>query len=392
MKRVIGVLCLLVLFFVAAARGPAAVQVVAAAGDPHAYFNGLVARADHWKSYSLRDSKQLDYPKNGGYAECNSCPLYVTYDPAHDPDPRRQDAAKIRIPDFIPSAQLAQPVAPGDTTIVLAWTPALTFGRAIKVDGEVMMYVGQSAIVNNIVPVARAQHGTTATSHAAGARIHLSTNSLPNQVRVPMGTRAGHTYLVTWDAWWGAEFSFDRTNVPTHKTFQFASRGIWWEMQTRYALGRGGAGIGEVSTRTYSGVRGPEVTSADPMPQVGTFMIQPERWTRYWALIDQTASDYDRVSLWVADEQVDPVKIIDRMPLKAVNGIIDEFFLEYNTSTPNLKAGRGPLTAYVRNIVMLQDVGNATSLMVRPLAGTALPAPTPGTAPRAPTNLRILVQ
>ena len=99
-----------------------------AATDGNAYFDALVARGDHWKSFSLRPragqpvgspyyEHQLDHPKDGGYANANSGDLWVTYDPAHDADPNRQDAAKVVIPAFsehhnsrIPD----RPVADGD--------------------------------------------------------------------------------------------------------------------------------------------------------------------------------------------------------------------------------------------------------------------------------------
>ena len=68
--------------------------------SPHAYFDALVARADHWKSYSLRSAAQLARPIDGGYADSNSNPLMVTFAPNEDDDPHAQDAAKVVIPPF----------------------------------------------------------------------------------------------------------------------------------------------------------------------------------------------------------------------------------------------------------------------------------------------------
>jgi hypothetical protein len=60
---------------------------------PHDYFDMLSARADCMVAYSLRDPAQLVE-----YARARYQPLDVTYDPLNDPDPRRQDAAKIVVP------------------------------------------------------------------------------------------------------------------------------------------------------------------------------------------------------------------------------------------------------------------------------------------------------
>lgn len=261
----------------------------------HDYFDTLVARPDHWKSFSLRSNEQMLLHRHS-----KSRPLGVTYDPAKDPDPRRQDAAKVLIP--------------------------------------------------------------------------TTTNQLKNTLRVPMGTEAGHAYLVTWDAWFGAEHTFSRSGVPQRKTFQFASTGIWFEIQSRFKKAES-AGLALVTARGYVGGKtrthaesfGPNVTDINPLlPQVGTFTLQPERWTRYWALIDQRPKDWDLASLWVADAQTDPVQILDRLQVKAINGTIEKFWLEYNTSTSAVLKGRGPLVSYVRNIVMLRDVADPALLLKRP--------------------------
>jgi hypothetical protein len=69
----------------------------AAGEDPHAYFNALVARPDHWKSFSLRSQEQLMK-----YRAADSKPPSVTYDLANDSYPYRQDAAKVLIPAYDP--------------------------------------------------------------------------------------------------------------------------------------------------------------------------------------------------------------------------------------------------------------------------------------------------
>jgi hypothetical protein len=260
----------------------------------HDYFNALVARADHWKSYSLRDAAQVVSLKTS-----NSLPPSVTYDFANDPDPRKQDAAKVLIP--------AQVV------------------------------------------------------------------SIPNQLRLPVGTEDGHTYLFTWDAWFGAELRYANTGISNYKTFQFSSPRtpggadtIWFEINNRWSLAPNEAGLAGVRYyATASTMNGPNVTSTDPLgPTSGTFTIRSETWTRYWVKITQRANDYELVSLWVGDENNDAVQIIDELQF-AVFGSVVQFWLEYNTSTTS--TGAGDRVSYARNWVALRDIADVSSVFQRPL-------------------------
>ena len=64
--------------------------------DPNAYFDTLSVRGDCMVAYSLRDMNQLLAFMD--QANPSIKPWDVTYDPTHDPDPRRQDAAKVVVP------------------------------------------------------------------------------------------------------------------------------------------------------------------------------------------------------------------------------------------------------------------------------------------------------
>lgn len=295
------------------------------ASGPHAYFETLSARSDCMAAYSLRDKDQITK-----YTNAPGKSQRVTYDPANDKDPRHQDAAKIVVPA-----------------------------------GKV---------------------------------------SMGNTVRLPIGTADGTTTLVTWDAWFGAEFQFNKTNIANYKTFQFASPKdrIWWEIRTRFkqdesAHGKrkqgGGAAkkeqasgggknrkhaapseekkapenpthddtgvIGVVDARGYGGQDhpfGPNVTNSAPLsPEVGTFTVRPATWTRYWAFIEQHENDWDLVSLWVADENHDPVQILDRLQL-SVKKSVDQFWLEFNTSSHGKGVELPERVAYARNVAMLRNI------------------------------------
>jgi hypothetical protein len=316
-----------------------------AAPRSHAYFETLAARPDCLAAYSLRDNAQL-----AKYTNAPGRPQRVTYDPESDHDPRRQDAAKIVVPA-----------------------------------GKV---------------------------------------SLGNTVRLPIGTSDGTTTLVTWDAWFGAEFQFAKTNIGNYKTFQFSSPKdrIWFEVRTRFkqdeaahgkrkAARESGAAktgkkvknnkrdaaqtgqpaetaaekppavantkdesgiIGVVDARGYGGQDkpfGPNVTKSAPLsPEVGSFTIRPATWTRYWVLIEQRANDWDLVSLWVGDEQHDPVQIIDRLQL-SVKTSVDQFWLEFNTSSHGKGADLAERVAYARNVAMLRNIDfkDVKALLQRPV-------------------------
>lgn len=69
--------------------------------DPNAYFDTLSLRSECMVAYSLRDMNMLlafmDQPNP------DVKPWDITYDPLHDPDSRRQDGAKVVVPQDIPS-------------------------------------------------------------------------------------------------------------------------------------------------------------------------------------------------------------------------------------------------------------------------------------------------
>src|SRR5688572_28072315 len=131
---------------VALTNGKIRTFVASAAESPHAYFNALVARSDHWKSYSLRSQAQMVE-----YRHPPERPMMVTYDPANDRDLHRQDAAKVVIDPFNDEtyAHLAAPASGGATELVLtatsaSMTAAMTSGRAMKICSEIVTIVRQS--------------------------------------------------------------------------------------------------------------------------------------------------------------------------------------------------------------------------------------------------------
>ena len=91
-------------------------------------------------------------------------------------------------------------------------------GAKIKVDSEIM---NLSAVNGATLTVTRGFFGTTPASHAAGTTVAGSTNSLQNQVWLPMASENGHTYLTTWDVWHSGEQVRSLSGQTSWKTFQF---------------------------------------------------------------------------------------------------------------------------------------------------------------------------
>jgi len=398
MKRVTATCLPVIILALFALDGPflARAGSVAAAGA-HDYFDTLVARSDHWKSYSLRSHQQmLDYRHTAARR------MDVTYDPANDSYYKRQDAAKVTIPEFSGFSELKLPMTADATTVTLTaadslMSSALSDGRAMRIGSEIVTVVRQSGvgIKDGVVTVLRGQHGTAAAAHAAGVAAMGSVTSLLNQLRLPVATQDGYSYLLTWDAWFGPEFDFDNAGIGNYKTFLMGAPNYWLQIDTRFSEAPGPdigmlGGRGNRGGRPWAEAYGEGVTSETPLlPQAGRFNVRPATWTRYWVLIDQRVGDHDPVTLWVADEGRDAVKIFDRLPMN-VPGSIAQFILEFNTSTNDLQPGRGALVAYVRNWVALRDPLEVTGLLQRPGAGVPLP-PLPGPAkPATPQGLRII--
>jgi hypothetical protein len=394
-------------------------RTAAADPDPHAYFTSLIARGDLFRAYSLRPipgapvaspyyENQLLRRALGGYAVSNNTDLgtWINYLYPRDAHPDAQDAAKVVIPPFKPQgadsvARLAVPIGPSTDPIALPAGSSSSYGAAggsVMIDSEIMDVHdpdGPGPLrafdkTTGRLYVRRGGHGTPAVSHGAGAPVRQSTNTVPNAVRLPLGTSDGHTYFFTWDGYWTS--SYLKTGLTNHKAFNFLSKGIWLEPDTHFAGGAGDAKIAgfnvetdvaSFQVRSYNDLggpahwtvgtqeyAGPAVTRTSPLqPQLATFTIRPDRWIRFFVRIEQRANDYDCVDTWVADHSTGPVQIHRRLPVSVRDGTITDFLLEYNTS--NDRFGRGDLrdlVAYVRNFVALRDAPDSDRLLQRPLA------------------------
>jgi hypothetical protein len=152
---------------------------------------------------------------------------------------------------------------------------------------------------------------------------------------------------------------------------------------------------------TDGNTMGPITTNDQPInPKNASFIVKPNTWTRFWIRIQQRANDYDLMDFWVADEQRNPVQIYRQIPISVrptgtpANSIYS-LWLEYNTSTDTfVRQTPRDLVSYVRNVVVLRDAADVSSLLQIPGSGVAI---TPALAPPlatmavpAPINVRII--
>jgi hypothetical protein len=377
------------------------------AGDenPNAYFNAMTARSDHWKSTSLRTQPLID---SVSLIKPNQ---WVTYDASFD-------AAKAVIPAFMDiGLRLGPALAPSADRIVLdkpltqANKNLLIANRGIRVGNEIMTVHIPGNVWGTQFPddltllVQRAQFGTSAGSHAGGAMASISQNNLLSYLRVPLGTEDGNTYLFTWDVRYGKSY-LGTDLVPRtigRKEFHL-TRGpkgsVWLETRVRP---EGQDGLGKMSldrtkvhalidARHYDNdivtAPGSNVTSIDSLkPQVGRFVVKTEKWTRFWWFVDQRANDYDYFTLWVADEDTEPVKIFDGLTLRTQGdpNTIFSWWFQLNTSADIYRGATRDLVSHVRNFVALRNPAGVQSLLLRPLAGVPVELP----VPEAPQNLRL---
>lgn len=205
---------------------------------------------------------------------------------------------------------------------------------------------------------------------AAKVVVDTTSNSLKNQVWLPIESGDGRPILITWDAWFGKECQAKTSGLSNWKTFQVrrsaTSPALWLETRTRFDKAPTTADLAWLDYRAYSTL-GPNVTNAQPLAPAMGMTLKPETWIRYWLHLSPTAGDWDLVSAWAADPTTPPRQTINGLQLESY-GYLHSFQLEFNTSTDYVKLGRPDLVAYVRNVVMLRDVplGDVPSLLVQP--------------------------
>ena len=426
---------------------------VLAEGDAHAYFNALIARPDFHRGYSLRPNpavtdplnpyygKQLNADNDGGLHafDCNpaTSDQAFRYSPSTDTDPHRQDAARAAIPAFVEPAvcgghSLTQPMASsatGRAEIIRLTDVTNSYGpptqRQLRIENEILRLRpctiaeggdGIKAYIDsqNTLCVTRGEYGTTASAHPAGIKVKISDNQMSNYLKPAIGTQDGNVYLITWDGYWTDSYLGVGAWDQGQKTFQItgSENNKLFEPKLLFdATGEPGFDrskhVAIVNARSYNKINSGEATWAltdgntmgpgptantTLTPRVGTFVVKPNVWTRWWIRVEQRANDWDYFDMWVADETTEPVLVYSRIPMSISQGepsqSVSEFWFALgNSNTVFLRGDLRDLVAYFRNWAVLRNPQNVASLMLRPVAGVAPPPPT---LLLPPGNVRII--
>lgn len=133
---------------------------------------------------------------------------------------------------------------------------------------------------------------------ADGARMRMPSGagSIATQIRLSFPAVASGNLLFYWEGRWEAGFVSDGDvdGLQTNKAYQLARSGPGdnrrIEARTRFAL-VDSPFVAAVDTRSYWFA--PAQGSDQPVqPQVGSFDIKPDTWTRFWAFVDFANGQY----------------------------------------------------------------------------------------------------
>jgi len=190
--------------------------------------------------------------------------------------------------------------------------------------------------------------------------------------------------MVTWDFWFGPEFVTNIGDIANYKIFQHRQgSGVrWWTHTVRFNQPNAPDEVVATPFDSLSvgRLKIPGLTKTKPYTPTGAgalggrvYPIHASMWTRWWSLVEldvpssdprwdawkslsaeaaQLSGTWDMLSLWVADEQRDAVRLLYRVPA-SVNTQLASFDFEFNTSAKPSQTG--PLIGYGRNVVVLHN-------------------------------------
>jgi hypothetical protein len=261
-------------------------------------------------AYSLRDQAQIDT-----YRTKKGEPSAVIYNPANDRDPRKQDAAKVLIPENSLRTQV--------------WLPTRHQPRQNLLVTWDMWYGKEFAYRNSGVPQYKAWN---LCSPNEGIWTEL-------QSQHDLAANVSDTVAFT---------CIRQYNLSAQGPNTFPMGGV------------------DMNGRNYGN------TTIGPMK--AEFGVRPESWTRHWLYFQQDGEWY-RMYLWMADPDRGPVQVYDGLQVRpqqagvgmSMDGTWGILRLEYNTSK-DVVSGTRPLVGYTRNVVMLKNLAPSTvsGLLQRP--------------------------
>lgn len=316
------------------------------ADNPHALFDEAVASPYHWRSWSLRNAKQVETFIHRKSAN----PRHTSYVWPNDPFAHKQDAAKIVIPpNVVNYEQMRFPIDLGAHTLGAKRVSALVMWE----------FWGDESWIRELNP----------EPNRPSPRNGYKSFQLASQGKNPeLWLEPRHRFI-------GADGNFGYLDVRAYGAPDKSNGTV-----------RGGQGVefrdngGKLLRRYGSDALG---------PMLAEFPVATRTWTRYFVEVEFNAGDpYAKVSYWVADEKRDPVALLrDRRILNVAPGTIDDpkgeldsFWVEFNHSQGRVG---GEMIGYVRNIVVLKDVPDVNRWLRRP--GGSSVATLPG-SPQLPVS------
>lgn len=316
-------------------------------GDPHAYYNMLAARSDCFAAYSWRSAAQVAQYRSG------TIPQNIDYLYPNDPDPRRQDAAKIVIPVGAVGTN-AKLDFPSGTHY-----PQNLFAVYDLWFGAEWNYANTGMVISKATPIV---FGSGGLLNYLSTRVDYQNATLFPGNQPPGGPFVCFPYVQTIEAgliktptWWQDGMSgFPRLRLP--------------------------CGVPSNQTRGYTEGLAADVCVTPPLVYEGGFVA--ERWTRtFWFFERAPGEDWTstfnkplflgkpmkayKLSVWVADAVRAPFLIIR----DAIVAGHPDNPVGFNTVRSEWTNGGGivnnsqvPLVAYTRNWAFLHGTSRAAAL------------------------------
>ena len=191
---------------------------------------------------------------------------------------------------------------------------------------------------------------------------------------VPIGVSVG-SVLITWDHLWGREYldalGDGRPHKFNHKQWVVAlpNERRFFEVKAFYER-TDGSGAFPLGARSY-GRLPPDyrMVNGTLAPAVTEFWATPDRWLRYWVLVEDIGETAPRCSLWCADEEHDAALLYERVPIaNRLATTMTSLRCQFNSS--QRRSGGPDLVSYLRNVAVLRDVAfdGVKGLLARPTA------------------------
>jgi hypothetical protein len=316
---------------------------------PHDYFRMLTARDDLFNSISLRRAAEVASVRNNPHKQA-----VLTYEYETDPDLRKQDAMKFITPegDMGPGQQLRIPAGPSNGKNVLItfdfwWGSEHHFHHSAIHDWKgtpAHISAGGALWVGSRINFIYAQQHTQ-TQPAGGPFVAMTYGQVVGKGQVPKPPQSWCCRMK------GHPLTYLPTNVPRSRA------------------------------RHYPESIAPVDDSVVPGGQ--ELGIVGERWTRVWHYLER-APDEDWISqnptiagtemaaykwtLWMADTKREAMRYVNEAIVglpKSRSGHVSGLEIQFapgNSAEHTLYVGRGTLTGYYRNVVVLHGTSKAAVL------------------------------